>query len=114
MDYTAQEPFDRLPMAGRKCRTTWWKGLVNSHLRKSGPFFNKKGSTISMLTGSDLTSRKEHGRRAFTVQFMPLRPDVKTLPSLRQSRGVPRLTNQTAIDMLQPGDVLVVDLFAKK
>src|SRR5207244_6376962 len=28
--------------------------------------------------------------------------------------GIPRLTNQAAIDMLQPGDVLVVDLFGKK
>jgi 4-hydroxy-4-methyl-2-oxoglutarate aldolase len=27
---------------------------------------------------------------------------------------VPRLTNQTALDLLQPGDVLVVDLFGKK
>ena len=28
--------------------------------------------------------------------------------------GIPELTNQTAIDMLQPGDVLVVNLFGKK
>jgi regulator of RNase E activity RraA len=31
-----------------------------------------------------------------------------------KERGLPRLTNQAAIDMLQPGDVLVVDLFGKK
>src|SRR5205085_1416588 len=31
-----------------------------------------------------------------------------------KARGIPRLMNQTAIDMLQPGDVLVVDLFSKK
>ena len=31
-----------------------------------------------------------------------------------KDRGIPHLTNQTAIDMLQPGDVLVVDLFGKK
>ena len=31
-----------------------------------------------------------------------------------KQRGLPNLTNQTAIDMLQPGDVLVVDLFGKK
>src|SRR5207245_9002288 len=29
-------------------------------------------------------------------------------------RGIARRMNQTAIDMLQPGDVLVVDLFGKK
>src|SRR5262249_56000948 len=31
-----------------------------------------------------------------------------------KDRGLPRLMNQTAIDMLQPGDVLVVDIFGKK
>ena len=40
--------------------------------------------------------------RAFTVQFMPARPEI--------DKG---LRNQFAIDMLQPGDVLVVDLFDK-
>jgi 4-hydroxy-4-methyl-2-oxoglutarate aldolase len=46
--------------------------------------------------------------RAFTVQFMPQRPD---LMELLDQRG--RLRNQSAIDMLQPGDVAVVDLFGK-
>lgn len=53
--------------------------------------------------------------RAFTVQFMPLRPDLEeTARNKARERGIPRLTNQTAIDMLQPGDVLVVDIFGKK
>jgi 4-hydroxy-4-methyl-2-oxoglutarate aldolase len=46
--------------------------------------------------------------RAFTVQFMPARPD---LDGVVNSKG--RISNQTAIDMLQPGDVMVVDLFGK-
>jgi regulator of RNase E activity RraA len=53
--------------------------------------------------------------RAFTVQFMPHRPDVDEIAKDKaKSHGIPRLTNQTAIDMLQPGDVLVVDIFGKK
>ena len=53
--------------------------------------------------------------RAFTVQFMPVRSDVEEIAkSKAKARGIQRLTNQTAIDMLQPGDVLVVDLFGKK
>jgi 4-hydroxy-4-methyl-2-oxoglutarate aldolase len=53
--------------------------------------------------------------RVFTVQFMPMRSDVGGVAEKKaQDRGIPRLTNQTAIDMLQPGDVLVVDLFGKK
>jgi 4-hydroxy-4-methyl-2-oxoglutarate aldolase len=53
--------------------------------------------------------------RAFTVQFMPLRADVDEVAKTKaKSRGLAGLHNQIAIDMLQPGDVLVVDLFGKK
>lgn len=53
--------------------------------------------------------------RAFTVQFMPTRPDVESVLADRAARaGIGRLSNQAAIDMLQPGDVLVVDLFGKE
>jgi 4-hydroxy-4-methyl-2-oxoglutarate aldolase len=53
--------------------------------------------------------------RAFTVQFMPLRPDLDAVINARaKAAGLPRLYNQTVIDMLQPGDVLVVDLFGQQ
>jgi regulator of RNase E activity RraA len=53
--------------------------------------------------------------RAFTVQFMPARADVDAVATAKaREKGLPNLGNQTAIDMLQPGDVLVVDLFGKK
>lgn len=52
--------------------------------------------------------------RAFTVQFMPLRPDLDGVINAKaKAAGLPRMSNQTAIDMLQPGDVLVVDLFGQ-
>jgi 4-hydroxy-4-methyl-2-oxoglutarate aldolase len=53
--------------------------------------------------------------RAFTVQFMPSRPDLTTYNSAKGVKnGLPAsMNNQVAIDMLQPGDVLVVDLFGK-
>jgi 4-hydroxy-4-methyl-2-oxoglutarate aldolase len=52
--------------------------------------------------------------RAFTVQFMPARPDVDAyVNATAQKSGLGRMSNQTAIDMLQPGDVMVVDLFGK-
>jgi regulator of RNase E activity RraA len=53
--------------------------------------------------------------RAFTVQFMPARPDLDLFNNSKaQKNGLPaRMNNQVAIDMLQPGDVLVVDLFGK-
>jgi 4-hydroxy-4-methyl-2-oxoglutarate aldolase len=52
--------------------------------------------------------------RAFTVQFMPSRPDLDAVMNAKaQAAGIPRLYNQAALDMLQPGDVLVVDLFGR-
>jgi 4-hydroxy-4-methyl-2-oxoglutarate aldolase len=52
--------------------------------------------------------------RAFTVQFMPTRPDLaEAAQKEAEEKGVGRLRNQTAIDMLQSGDVAVVDLFGK-
>lgn len=52
--------------------------------------------------------------RALTVQFMPTRPDLAdALQQEADARGIGRLRNQTAIDMLQRDDVAVVDLFGK-
>jgi regulator of RNase E activity RraA len=53
--------------------------------------------------------------RAVTAQFMPARPDVEQVSVGRaRKQGHDRFMNQAVIDMLQPGDVLVVDLFGKK
>ena len=52
--------------------------------------------------------------RAVTAQFMPFRPDVnEVLESKAKARGG-RNGNQYVIDMLGPGDVIVVDLFGKE
>ena len=66
----------------------------------------------SQYEGNDwkvLNPQKKLVGRAFTVQFMPARPD---LTEGLDARG--RMRNQTALDMLQPGDVVVVDLFGKR
>ena len=53
--------------------------------------------------------------RAFTVQFMPARADLDAIVNAKaKEKGIQTLNNQYAIDMLQPGDVLVVDLLGKK
>jgi 4-hydroxy-4-methyl-2-oxoglutarate aldolase len=52
--------------------------------------------------------------RAVTAQFMPFRPDVnEVLESKAKARGG-RNGNQYVLDMLGPGDVIVVDLFGKE
>jgi len=53
--------------------------------------------------------------RALTCAFMPVRPDLDAVVTAKaHDKGIRMLYNQYVIDMLQPGDVLVVDLFGKK
>ena len=52
--------------------------------------------------------------RAFTAVFMPLRPDLNAVINDRgKEEGRVGAQNSWPIDMLSPGDVLVVDLFGK-
>ena len=53
--------------------------------------------------------------RVVTVQFMPMRPDVRDpMTADAKALGVDRISaHQRVIDILQPGDVLVADLFGK-
>ena len=52
--------------------------------------------------------------RVVTAQFMPIRPDVgDVIEKEGRAAGKHGGQNQWVIDQLQPGDVLVVDLFGK-
>ncbi len=52
--------------------------------------------------------------RAFTAVFMPLRPDLNAVINDKgKEEGRVGAQNSWPIDMLSPGDVLVVDLFGK-
>src|SRR5574341_1191087 len=54
--------------------------------------------------------------RAVTAVFMPMRPDVNTViveHAKKEGRAKAGGQNSWVIDTLQPGDVLVVDLFGK-
>ena len=116
IDYTARSPFDRLPDGRPKVPDSMierardlsseevWAGLHEDS------FKNQYADGLQVLhPGKTLVGH------AFTVQFMPLRGDVDEISKNKaKENGLSGLTNQTAIDMLQPGDVLVVDLFGKK
>ncbi len=52
--------------------------------------------------------------RAFTAQYMPMRPDLnEIIEADAKAAGLVGSNNQRVINLLQPGDVLVVDLFGK-
>ena len=50
--------------------------------------------------------------RVFTVQYMPARSDIEDVDAAdAKAKGTSPARNQTAIDQLQPGDVIVADVF---
>jgi 4-hydroxy-4-methyl-2-oxoglutarate aldolase len=116
MDYTAQEPFDRLPDGRPKVPNDLMERARELSSEEVWAVLQQKGFSNQYADGFQvLHPGKTLVGRAFTVQFMPSRPDVDDIARAKaKNSGLPRLTNQTAIDMLQPGDVLVVDLFGKK
>jgi 4-hydroxy-4-methyl-2-oxoglutarate aldolase len=116
IEMTAQNPFERFPDGRPKVpdalieRT---RGLsaeeVFAVLPKEG-FKNQWEGGFRVLH----PGRKLAGR-AFTLQFMPVRPDLDGVIDARAKKaGLPKMYNQMAIDMLQAGDVLVVDLFGQQ
>ncbi len=116
VEYTAQNPFDRFADGRPKVPDALIeraRGLSAEEVFAVLPgqgFRNQYADGFRVLhPGKKLVGR------AFTVQFMPLRPDLDGVASAKaKAAGLPRLNNQAAIDMLQPGDVLVVDLFGQQ
>lgn len=116
VDYTAQNPFDRLADGRPKVPDDLIERARGLSSEEVWALLEEKGFRNQYADGFQvLHPSKTMVGRAFTVQFMPLRSDVEDVAKAKaKDRGIPQLTNQTAIDMLQPGDVLVVDLFGKK
>ena len=116
IDYTAQNPFGRLPDGRPNVPDDLIARARGLSAEEIWEVLGDKGFRNQYADGFQvLYPGKTMVGRAFTVQFMPLRPDVDAVASSKaKARGIPELSNQAAIDMLRPGDVLVVDLFGKK
>lgn len=109
--YTAQNPYERFPDGRPKVPDT-----VLSQLRdmSSEEFIGvgTRGSNHYADGFQLLSPGKRLIGRAFTVQLMPVRAEVADVQGEDwKAKGNPLpLTHQSAIDMLQPGDVFVVDV----
>jgi 4-hydroxy-4-methyl-2-oxoglutarate aldolase len=116
IDYTAKSSFDRFPDGRPKVPDALIERARDLSSEEVWATLQEKGFNNQYADGFQvLHPGKTMVGRAFTVQFMPRRADVEDVAEAKaKERGLPRLTNQAAIDMLQPGDVLVVDLFGKK
>ena len=116
IELSAQNPFERFPDGRPK--------VPDAHIARARDLSSE--DIFSVLPGKGFRNQDADGfevlhpgtklvGRAFTVQFMPVRPDVEeVLAANAKQAGLGRLGNQFALDQLQPGDVLVVDLFGKR
>ena len=116
IDYTAANPFPRSPDGRPKVPDSYLERARDLSAEEVWEVMQDKGFNNQFADGFIvLHPGKTMVGRVFTVQFMPMREDVEKVAEKKaKERGLPPLTNQMAIDMLQPGDVLVVDLFGKK
>jgi 4-hydroxy-4-methyl-2-oxoglutarate aldolase len=116
IDYTAQSPFDRFADGRPKVPDSLIERARDLSSEEVWAGLHEDGFRNQYADGFQvLHPGKTMVGRAFTVQFMPLRADVEEISKKKaKQHGLDGLTNQTAIDMLQPGDVLVVDMFGKK
>jgi 4-hydroxy-4-methyl-2-oxoglutarate aldolase len=115
-DYTAQSTFERLADGRPKVPDDLLERARELSSEEVWAVLEEKGYRNQYADGFQiLHPEKPMVGRAFTVQFMPERPDVNKIANAKaKERGLGSLSNQLAIDMLQPGDVLIVDLFGKK
>jgi regulator of RNase E activity RraA len=124
-ELTSQNPFERFADGRPKIPDNLLERARGMSAEEVWAGFNQANSGGGRGGGQSWRSQYEDGfqvlhpklklvGRAFTVQFMPARPDIDAWLNLKaRDKGLPRWNNQAAIDMLQPGDVLVVDLFGK-
>jgi len=116
IELTAQNPFERFPDGRPKVPDALIERARGLSAEEVWTILPKEGFRNQYADGFRILhpDRKLVGR-AFTLQFMPARPDLDEVINARaKAAGLPRMYNQMAIDMLQPGDVLVVDLFGQQ
>jgi 4-hydroxy-4-methyl-2-oxoglutarate aldolase len=115
--YSPQNPFERFPDGRPKVPDALLDEMrkMEIDVEEAWGLLREKGFPNQYEANWKVTvPEKTLVGRAFTVQFMPTRADVSEAQQKEaDASGVGRLRNQTTIDMLQNGDVAVVDLFGK-
>jgi 4-hydroxy-4-methyl-2-oxoglutarate aldolase len=112
LKYTAQNPYGRFPDGRPKVPDAVLEKL-NAMSAEEVLGIVRRGYPNQYADGFKILSPgKPLIGRAMTLQLMPSRPDVSEVDQKEWSaRREGRLSHQTAIDMLQKGDVFVVDAF---
>ena len=113
--YTSKNPYDRFADGRPKVPDEMlerMKGLIAEEVQAVLPGKGFPNQFVSRDGWRVLQPDQKMVGRVFTVQFMPLRGDVAEVDEAdAKARGTTPARNQTAIDQLQPGDVIVADVF---
>jgi 4-hydroxy-4-methyl-2-oxoglutarate aldolase len=113
--YTAKNPYDRFPDGRPKVPDDLLKrleGLIAEEVQAVLPERGFPNQFEPRDGWKVLQPEKKMVGRVFTVQFMPVRSDIVEVDEAdAKAKGAQRARNQTAIDQLQPGDVIVADVF---
>ncbi|MGD0497828.1 MAG: dimethylmenaquinone methyltransferase [Bryobacteraceae bacterium] len=118
VEYTKAWTGDRFPDGRPKVPDGWLeraKGLSMEEITIPGG--RGGGGSYSQYEGDFRVLHPElkMAGRAVTVSFMPARADLDSVVTAQaREKGVRTMNHQYVIDMLQPGDVFVVDLYGKK
>ena len=101
IDYTAKSPFDRFADGRPKVSDAMIERARDLSSEEVWAGLHEEGFKNQYADGVQvLHPGKTMVGRAFAVQFMPLRADVDQVSKNKaKERGLPGLTNQTAIDM---------------
>ena len=112
VQYTSQNPYERFPDGRPKVPDAILEKVRGLSAEEVLSIANR-GYPNQFVDGMQvLHPGKKLVGRAFTLQLMPQRADVATAQAAEwKAKGSGPLSHQTAIDMLGPGDVLVVDVF---
>jgi 4-hydroxy-4-methyl-2-oxoglutarate aldolase len=113
--YTVKNPYDRFPDGRPKVPDDLLKRLEALIAEEVQAVLPGKGFPNQFEPRDGwkvLQPEKKMVGRVFTIQFMPVRPDIVDVDEAdAKAKGTQRARNQTAIDQLQPGDVIVADVF---
>jgi len=113
--YTAKNPFPRSDDGRPRVPDEMLKRMQDLSIEEIWAVLPNKGY-INQFEGNWRLLHPERKLigRVVTAQFMPMRPDVnEVIAADGQKKGNHGGQNQWVIDILKPGDVMVVDLFGK-
>jgi len=115
IEYTAKNPFERFPDGRPKVPDALLAKFQAMSAEEVWGILDRVGFK-NQYEGHwrILHPEKKLIGRAFTAQFMPFRPDVNDVLEANAKAQGHHYGNQYVIDMLGPGDVIVVDLFGKE